>query len=746
MKRLRLAPRSIRYRLLRDLALSVLLTALAISLVTLLLGMHDAREQVVAQLKSVQTLKEQEIKTWASSLRLNLDIITSEASVPADLSALSLGSDSGAAWEQAYTSVHERFEWAAKRMALFQEVFFMDSSGAVLISTTSGHEGQRLGLNDYFAEGMKNGFIQQPTYSLSLGAMVIVASAPVRYGAKTIGVIAGVADLTGLNQIMIERAGLGETGETYLVGSNYRLLTYLRRPQYSIPDTYIRTEGTVGAIKSAAPGGGTYEGYAGEAVIGVYHWIPDLKVALIAEQEESEALASSRRALWLIGVVAALAAGLAILTGVVFTRRIVTSLAKLGSTAGRIAAGELDLAAEVEREDEIGTVAQAFNRMTSRLRDLVRSLERRTDHLRAINEAGRHISSLLELDELLPSVAQSVQRTFGYERVHVLLVTGEREGSLLTCDERTECSVAVAVDLGDPGATGPLSTVVQTGERSLHTNTAVGGSTDADEGYSEIAVPIRIKHDLVGALGITARADHALDDHDLFAAQTLADQLAVAIENSRLYEHAHELAASRERQRLARDLHDAVSQTLFSVSLIAEVLPRIYERDREQGGARLEELRQLTRGALAEMRTLLLELRPASLAEASLPDLLKQLGEAVVGRARIPVDVELEEDCRPLPSDVLVALYRIAQEALNNVAKHSGAGRAQVRMRCDDGVVYLTIVDDGIGFDTRAPSGQLGLGIMRERADAVGATLDLRSAPGQGTSVTVAWAPAAGDR
>ena len=104
-------------------------------------------------------------------------------------------------------------------------------------------------------------------------------------------------------------------------------------------------------------------------------------------------------------------------------------------------------------------------------------------------------------------------------------------------------------------------------------------------------------------LDIVAPEGRPLDDEDVLAARTIADQLAVAIENSRLYGHASELAASQERQRLARDLHDAVSQTLFSVSLIAEVLPRIYARDPEQGAKRLEELRQLTRGALAEMRS-----------------------------------------------------------------------------------------------------------------------------------------------
>ncbi len=229
----------------------------------------------------------------------------------------------------------------------------------------------------------------------------------------------------------------------------------------------------------------------------------------------------------------------------------------------------------------------------------------------------------------------------------------------------------------------------------------------------------------------------------------LGNQIGMAVDNARLYEHAEESAAAAERNRLARDLHDAVSQTLFSVSLIAEVLPRIYARDSVQGAQRLDELRQLTRGALAEMRTLLLELRPAALAEANLSDLLKQLGEAVTGRARIPVEVRTE-DTGTLPTDVRVALYRVAQEALNNVAKHSGATGATVSLSSLDepeGGLRLEIRDDGNGFDpATAGTGQLGLGIMGERAEAINASLTISSAPGQGTTVIATWSPENTDR
>ena len=164
-------------------------------------------------------------------------------------------------------------------------------------------------------------------------------------------------------------------------------------------------------------------------------------------------------------------------------------------------------------------------------------------------------------------------------------------------------------------------------------------------------------------------------------------------------------------------------------------------------------LRQMCRGALAEMRTLLLELRPAALVETSLEDLLHQLGEAVTGREGVQVTVDVEGLCE-LPSHLHVALYRIAQEALNNVVKHARASQVAVRLRCSPLMpssssregggqameVELVIRDDGLGFvlDDVSPD-HMGLGIMRERAETVGAQLEIASQTGQGTQVTVVW-------
>jgi signal transduction histidine kinase len=198
-----------------------------------------------------------------------------------------------------------------------------------------------------------------------------------------------------------------------------------------------------------------------------------------------------------------------------------------------------------------------------------------------------------------------------------------------------------------------------------------------------------------------------------------------------------EEVAAAERTRLARDLHDAVSQTLFSASLIADVLPRLWDKNPDEGHRRLEEIRQLTRGALAEMRTLLFELRPAALADAELGYLLHQLAESITSRSRIPVQVHVEGEC-DLQPEMKVALYRITQEALNNIAKHADASEAKVNVSCKSGDMSLIISDNGKGFDVAGVHPEsLGLGIMRERAKGIGAELKIESKIGVGSEVIV---------
>ncbi len=211
-------------------------------------------------------------------------------------------------------------------------------------------------------------------------------------------------------------------------------------------------------------------------------------------------------------------------------------------------------------------------------------------------------------------------------------------------------------------------------------------------------------------------------------------------------EQARALATLEERRRLARNLHDAVNQSLFSASLIAEVLPRLWEVHPAEVRASLEDLRRLTRGALAEMRGLLVELQPLELSDSELDDLVRLLGDALTGRTNIPVTMTVTGHT-VLPSDVQLMLYRLCQEALNNIAKHSEADHVDIHLEYENGTVALSIRDDGRGFDPgQVPPDHYGLNIMQERAKAAGATLSIWSEPGQGTEVAIRWPAASEDK
>jgi len=185
-----------------------------------------------------------------------------------------------------------------------------------------------------------------------------------------------------------------------------------------------------------------------------------------------------------------------------------------------------------------------------------------------------------------------------------------------------------------------------------------------------------------------------------------------------------------------------VNQSLFSAGLIAEVLPRLWDKDQAEARRSLEDLRRLTRGAMAEMRALLAELRPSTLTDADLGDLLRLLGNAFAGRTNIPANVSVEGRGE-LPAEVQVAIYRICQEALNNIAKHAQASKVDMTLKQDEGAVEVIIRDDGRGFDPQlSASGHYGLGMMRERAEAAGVSLAITSKPGAGTQVTMQWTAA----
>jgi signal transduction histidine kinase len=382
-------------------------------------------------------------------------------------------------------------------------------------------------------------------------------------------------------------------------------------------------------------------------------------------------------------------------------------------------------------------------------RSVSQEFERAYTMLEALYGADEELHRHLRTEAVFQALVDVVVEVFGADKSSLLLWDDQRE--MLTC---------VAARGYNPVTVQAMQHTVDDGLIGLAART--GRPVVVEDTYKEpkalkriiipeniravMHMPIQVADKLYGMLTVCFTHPRSFDADDLRLVHALSHRAASAIENARLYEQVEQAATAEERQRLARELHDAVTQTLFSASLIADVLPRIWERSAEQGMMRLAELRELTRGALAEMRTLLLELRPSALMDAELPDLLHQLAEATNGRARLPVYVvaEGEPHC-VIPPDVKVAIYRVAQEALNNVVKHSQATQATVTLSCEPGQVRLTVQDDGRGFDpAQVPANHLGLGIMHDRAGAIGAQVTIHSNLGEGSCVEMVWQPPKG--
>jgi signal transduction histidine kinase len=255
---------------------------------------------------------------------------------------------------------------------------------------------------------------------------------------------------------------------------------------------------------------------------------------------------------------------------------------------------------------------------------------------------------------------------------------------------------------------------------------------------SFLGVPIVSRNDVIGAFYLTEKEGAPVfDEGDQRLIELLAAHAAIAIENARLYERSRELSIAEERNRLARELHDSVTQKMFSVVLSAESAATLVERDGVEARAELERLQMLAREAMDELRTLVFELRPPAVETEGLATALRKHVDVLRRAYRREIGLELIGTPSAAPQverDVL----RIAQEALQNALRHADAQHVELRLDARGGRLVLRVTDDGVGFDPAAPelrSRRLGLTSMEERAEAIGGRLSIESAPGAGTTV-----------
>jgi len=376
--------------------------------------------------------------------------------------------------------------------------------------------------------------------------------------------------------------------------------------------------------------------------------------------------------------------------------------------------------------------------------------QRTTQELTSLLEVSRNVASTLEMEPLLDVILEQLKVVADYRAAAISVVADD---SLQELRRRTregdtpptrEVSLMHAAGWWEPVARGesviiddvqseePLAGAYRTTAR--HVQNAV--RTYTVRGF--LAVPLTVKDRVMGTIVLSHEQPGFYTERHAALAMAIGTQAATAIENARLYGEAQRVAVLEERQRLSRELHDSVSQALFGIGLGARTARTLLQRNApEKALGSVDYVVSLAEGGMAEMRALLFELRPESLATEGLVAALTKQAAVLTLRHELAVDTALGDE-PDVSLDIKEALFRIAQEALHNIVKHARARTVQIHLSHEEDNTILSVRDDGAGFDpTGSFPGHIGQHSMRERAERLGGTVTVESAVGQGTCIVV---------
>ncbi len=391
---------------------------------------------------------------------------------------------------------------------------------------------------------------------------------------------------------------------------------------------------------------------------------------------------------------------------------------------------------------------ESYTDLERKVEDRANREQQRTEQLRAINEVGRKISSIVNLDELLPYVGNLLRETFHYYNVNIFLLEPSSGALMLKAlclsGQKVVIPVGVPLEVDEEGIVG---WVAQTGEPILANDVSEDPRYRSVEALrdtkSELAVPVKIGNRVLGVLDIESTEVDAFSEADLFTAQTLADQLAVAIENARLYEETRQMAVMEERNRMAREIHDTLAQGFSGIILQLEAAEQALGEDTSATERHLNQARSLARKSLAEARRSVWNLRPQALEQLPLVEAIKQEVDKFSQSIGVNARFSVFGARRDLLPELEAGLLRICQESMTNVRKHAKATEVEVNLTFDESAVGLSISDNGVGFKPRTSGGgekkrdTFGLISMRERARGLGGTFEVQSRRGKGTLVRV---------
>ena len=731
---------SLRKRLKVIFITIALIPALAISIWAISVEYQNGRQQAISRLQFVLTSINMELISWLDGLQAELSVpLSEEFGFERANIVLKLG-DKADFYDFYTKALRNRLFLYLSQSKQIQEIFLINSQGQIVLSTDENNEGRN------FLDALPHPL---PVCIFRDNA-VFILNMVYNQENQIMGAIAGRVDIDEVNKILRNSSDLGETGKAFILDEQLTPLA----ASFELPlggsswksqiDEFINP-GLIYIENKQLVNQAVYPDHNNNLVLGIYQWIPETQIAVVVEQNIDEAFKTLFLTLAVSLLIELCAFVLALILSRLTTREIAHPIENLSNAAKRIAQGNLNERVPVEKKDEIGSLAEAFNSMTAQLQELISNLELRVDErtrdlsqralqLETSARVSQQVISILDIYELLNKIVELIQKSFGYYQTSIYLL--DHASGQLVYQTGTGQSTHTRINTIDQN-------MVQSNEPVLiHNGTRDSGVLNGEPQYgfsSELIIPLRVAENIIGSLDIQSKKEESFSPEDILLLQSLGDQIAIAIENARLYQQNRELAVLEERNRLARDMHDSVSQSLYSLSLMAEGWKRLVKAGKEANVEHYaNRFAEITQQALKEMRLIIYEMRPSCLSQDGLLEALRQRLGAVEEHAGIKTELVMEE-LVSFPAPVEEALYWIVQESLNNTLKHAQANQVSIHFYLRDSFVLLNITDNGTGFDFSESTRNSGLGLktMQERAAEINSVLKIHSTPAEGTTISI---------
>jgi GAF domain-containing protein/HAMP domain-containing protein len=520
---------------------------------------EQTRNDEIETLENIAFFKEDQLTDWKEREGKYLSNLANQEGIIENFLLFTLPTTNPTIKESSYNSLHHDLDLAIGGSLTYETLAILDLSGNVIVSTDTTLEGENQSNQDFFIHSQGEAYYQPPTLDEVKDEIVVRFTNPIyNQIGSFLGIIVADVNINSINEILAETSNLGETGKAYLISADNILLTDVRNSEgITSGGSLITSPGGIFIPGIKDSNSGLYTNFQDEPVIGVYHWLPELNFSLIVEKNQSEAFGNFRSLLLInITIVAVV---IAILIGASFriTRDVLDPLQTLTENAKKFTAGEIDTIEKLKRKDEIGELSNALNQMANQIiesmehmEDIIvertETLEQRAVYLEAIAEISQVSTGIHELDNLLTNVTHLISEKFGFYHVGIFLIDEAREYAVLKGTNSDGGWRMLArnhkLKIGEQGivgnVTGTKKPRIQ--QRVVGDDSVYFDNPDLPMTQSEMALPLIVGGELIGALDVQSTVEEAFKDEDIAVLQVLADEVAIAINNTHLFEQLQE--------------------------------------------------------------------------------------------------------------------------------------------------------------------------------------------------------------